>query len=147
MVVVAKGRLWRSTTARSRPGSPMRIADAPITATGRLAFAIRAWARVMSSLEAAGRAFGLPPPRAGEGGEGAPAPGAQRAGVAQAHRRRPDPRDRALGFCDRGVGPGDVLVGGRGRGFWSPPPAGGGGRGGGSPTRMSKRRPLPTLPR
>src|SRR5215472_12288389 len=47
MVVVAKGRLWRSMTCRSSAGSPMRIADEPITAIGRLAPAISSPARAM----------------------------------------------------------------------------------------------------
>ncbi len=60
MVVVANGRLWRSITLRSSAGSPIRIADEPITAIGRLAATISSPARLMSASDAgaifAGRA-------------------------------------------------------------------------------------------
>ena len=49
MVVVANGRVWRSITLRSRVGSPMRIAEEPITAIGRLAAMISSPARLMAA--------------------------------------------------------------------------------------------------
>ena len=52
IVVVANGRLWRSMTLRSRSGSPIRMADDPITAIGRLAAASTSPARAMASSEA-----------------------------------------------------------------------------------------------
>ncbi len=53
MVVVAKARLWRSITRRSKVGSPMRIADEPMTAIGRLAAMISSPARAMAASGAA----------------------------------------------------------------------------------------------
>ena len=56
IVVVANGRLCRSTTWRSRSGSATRIADEPSTAIGRLAFAISSAAlAIMSAV--GGRTF------------------------------------------------------------------------------------------
>ena len=49
MVVVANGRPWRSISLRSRVGSPMRIAEEPITAIGRLAAMISSPARLMAA--------------------------------------------------------------------------------------------------
>ena len=54
MVVVAKGRRWCSTKRRSRPGSRMRMAEAPITASGRAAPAIRRAAAAGASASGAG---------------------------------------------------------------------------------------------
>ncbi len=47
MVVVANGRPWRSMSLRSSDGSATRMADDPITATGRLAAAISSAARAI----------------------------------------------------------------------------------------------------
>ena len=49
IVVVANGRLWRSTTWRSSAGFAIRIADEPITAIGRFACAISSAALAISS--------------------------------------------------------------------------------------------------
>ena len=53
MVVVANGRLWRSTKPRSNAGSLMRIVLEPITAIGRLAAAISSPARASAASGAA----------------------------------------------------------------------------------------------
>ena len=52
IVVVAKGRRWRSTARRASSRSARRIADAPITATGRRAAPISAAARLRSAAAA-----------------------------------------------------------------------------------------------
>ena len=49
MVVVANGRAWRSTKRCSRSGPAIRIADEPMTATGRFAAAISSAARAIAA--------------------------------------------------------------------------------------------------